>query len=234
MLAAAPRQLRLWLSEPVALDFTTIELIDSTGRRTPVAAHSDAASLAMTVRGGSASTSILLIDLPALPPSAYRLSWRTLSSGDLHVTSGSIVFGVQRAANLAPVAAAATLPPPAEVLLHWLNFGALATLIGALALALLALPVLKSQPQTVGRRSQVASQIDAATCDLRSATCNRIRGRLLSSRCGQPWHSSCLEIGLLLVQAASSADAQAAVADNIRRLLDGSRLWQRTGCSAKG
>jgi copper transport protein len=201
VLGAPPKQIRLWMSEPVALGFTTVELIDSTGQRIPVAARSDAASLALTVRGAGTSTALLLIDLPALPPSAYRLSWRTLSSGDLHVTSGSIVFGVQRAVDLAPVAATAPAPPPAEVLLRWLNFGALAALVGALAIAHLALP--------------------AATKP------TRIRARLLRLALCSSLTAFALGIGLLLTQATGSGSQQESSIDNLWRIISGTSYGGR-------
>jgi copper transport protein len=136
-LAAAPEHVRLWFSEPVALTFTTLELVDGDGRRIPVQAHSDAASLALAVRSGEAGGAVLVVvDLPKLAPNAYRLNWRTISNSDLHSTAGTLVFGVQRSVDTA-APAFASAPAPLEVALRWLNLAALATLLGALALALL-------------------------------------------------------------------------------------------------
>ena len=128
-LANAPDQVRLWFNEPILLDFATFELVDTDGKRISVhPTRSDAGSLFLVV-----------IRLPALAPNAYRLSWKAVSSGDLHVSSGSIVFGIQHAADLAPVGATTNAPQPFQIAWRWLNFGALATLIGALALAFLVL-----------------------------------------------------------------------------------------------
>jgi copper transport protein len=141
VLGTPPRQVRLWFSEPVALHLTAIELIDGGGRRfAATSVRGNAASLAAAVRSDQLTAAEVLIELPSLPPGVYRLSWRTLSSADLHNTAGTIVFGVQR--NIAGTSAAATEPLPAlpEVALRWLDLGALSGLLGALALALLALP----------------------------------------------------------------------------------------------
>jgi copper transport protein len=139
-LGAAPQQLRMWFSEPIALGFTTLELVDGDGRHIPVQAHADAASLAVAVRAGeSAGAVLVVIDLPKLAPNVYSLHWRTLSNNDLHSTEGSLIFGVGRTADHATTAVAALAPSPLEVALRWLNFGAIAGLLGALAVAWLAI-----------------------------------------------------------------------------------------------
>ncbi|HEX5689786.1 MAG TPA: copper resistance CopC family protein, partial [Roseiflexaceae bacterium] len=79
-LSSAPQQVRLWFSEPVALGFTTLELVDGEGRRIPVTAQSDAASFALAVRSpeaANASTVLMVVELPPLKPNIYRLNWRT-------------------------------------------------------------------------------------------------------------------------------------------------------------
>jgi len=102
VLGGPPRQVRLWFSEPVALGFTSFDLVDSAGTYIAVAAHTDAASAALAARNQGASAAEVILDLPALPPSVYRLRWTALSNTDLHNTAGSIVFGIQRATDGAP------------------------------------------------------------------------------------------------------------------------------------
>jgi copper transport protein len=63
-----------------------------------------------------------------------------LSTDDLHLRHGSIVFGVQTAAGGAAAATPDYAPQPFEVIARWIDFVALASLIGALALMLLTLP----------------------------------------------------------------------------------------------
>src|SRR3990172_6652491 len=136
-LAEAPQQVRLWFSEPVALSLTTIELIDGDGQRVPVTAvRWDG----VVDQSSSESLGALVIDLPRLEPNAYRLTWWTLSNEDAHVASGSIVFGVQILAEITSAPVAVTAPPAIEVALRWLNFTALSLLVGALVIALVALP----------------------------------------------------------------------------------------------
>lgn len=141
VLVAPPPQIRLWFSEPIALNLTTLDLVDANGRHIPIKGlRGDAAALAVAVRSEGAGAAEVAIDLPSLLPSVYRLSWRTLSNTDLHNTSGLIVFGVQRDTAGASASVAEALPSSLEIGLRWLNLGALAGAFGALALALLGLP----------------------------------------------------------------------------------------------
>lgn len=135
-LSAAPNQVRLWFSEPVAANFTLLELMDGAGRRIPLTARIEANSegAAEVVQGEEGPAVLAVVDLPALTPDVYRLTWRTLSSNDLHDTAGTIVFGVQRAVDAPSLPAEAPAPQPLEVALRWINLSALAALIGALAI----------------------------------------------------------------------------------------------------
>jgi len=126
VLAEAPKQIRLWFSEPVSVDLSKFEVTDGHGQR-----------LTTTVQADNADEALIIIDLPALSPDAYRVAWDALSTDDLHITRGSIVFGVGMAADSAAVAQASAAPQPLEVVIRWADFVALATLIGALALQLL-------------------------------------------------------------------------------------------------
>lgn len=140
VLDAAPAQARLWFSEPILLEFTTVELIGSDGQTVEITG----------MRLDAANPKELIVDLPPLPPNAYRLAYRTLSTEDIHPSTGFIVFGVQQAADLPPSAAVtATAPSPLEVALRWLNFGAMATLAGGLAIALGVLPSGNSDPESI-------------------------------------------------------------------------------------
>ena len=126
-LAEAPRQIRLWFSEEVALNLSKFAVIDSAGQSISIdAVHSEAADPAQVT-----------LDLPELKPSAYRVTWDALSTDDLHITSGSIVFGVQTAAGSA-VAQIESAPATTDVLARWIDFVALTTLIGAVVMALVA------------------------------------------------------------------------------------------------
>ncbi len=149
VLNASPGHLRLWFSEPLLLNFTSFELIDSHGRPiTLTNFHLD-----------DQDPAEIVIDLPGLKPDAYRLTWKTVSSDDLHTSTGSLVFGVQQAAEIAAGNEATPSPSPIEVLLRWLNFGALAGVVGALAVAFLLLPLaLRALPAQIDDQILVLSR----------------------------------------------------------------------------
>lgn len=130
VLAEAPRQIRLWFSEEIALNLSKFAVIDTAGGAVPIT----------SVQADAVESALIIIDLPELKPSAYRVSWDVLSTDDLHLRHGSIVFGVQTAAEGAAAATPEYVPQPFEVMARWIDFVALASLIGALALTLLALP----------------------------------------------------------------------------------------------
>ncbi|HWQ14411.1 MAG TPA: copper resistance protein CopC [Roseiflexaceae bacterium] len=188
MLDTAPSEVRLWFSEPIALGLTTIELTDSDGRRIPVTARLDAASQALALRSGTAGEAALVVDLPRLAPNAYRLSWRTMSGDDLHAVAGTVVFGIGRAPDQATPAAVTPSISAVEVALRWLDRGALATLVGALAVRALA--------ATAGRRPL------AGGIRTRSAMSRAI----LRLALGSALLAVVAEIGLLLAQAIAAGD----------------------------
>lgn len=130
-LAHAPRTLRLGFSEHVVLAATRITVTDGRGRSLPatglrlLSGHTDIEEPATVVA-----------DLPALPREAYRISWETLSSDDLHRTAGIVVFGVGRPVTAGRVSE--SLPRPEEAALRWLVLlGLSGALGGALARQLL-------------------------------------------------------------------------------------------------
>ena len=96
--------------------------------------------------------------LPTLHRSSYRVSWETLSSDDLHRTSGVLVFGVGQAVTAGGLDEPA--PPPLEAALRWLVLvGLSGALGGALALHLLAPASAVGAPHTgrrVGRGARAA------------------------------------------------------------------------------
>ncbi len=127
-LQATPTELRLQLSESVERDYTRVELTDGLGRQVPLAGVRLLGALGARTK----SPSSVVVPLPPLPPDVYRVSWRTLSSDDLHATDGVFVFGVGR--SVAP--SATTVPRdrpsrPGEVGLRWLILLSVGTALGA-------------------------------------------------------------------------------------------------------
>lgn len=109
----SPAVVELQLTEQVELAATKVSLVDGGG-------HSLGTGPPSLVRGADAGREdpvTLRIPLPVLSPDTYRLSWQTLSSDDLHVTAGTLVFGVQRAVMPAEAGRPADpLPAWSEVL----------------------------------------------------------------------------------------------------------------------
>jgi copper transport protein len=121
----APPDLQLQFSEPVVVAATRIEIADADRRTFQVGpVH----LLAAATGAGKAGPVTLVAALPSLPRNAYRVSWETLSSDDLHRTSGVLVFGV--AQQVAAGGFHESLPRPDEASLRWLVFLALAFALG--------------------------------------------------------------------------------------------------------
>jgi copper transport protein len=105
-LAQGPEYLRLGFSEHVVLPATTVTLTDSAGRVHPVAGL----RLVTDDVADTEEPSTIVADLPDLPRDTYRVAWQTLSSDDLHRTSGTLVFGVRTSVRPAPFHETPPLP----------------------------------------------------------------------------------------------------------------------------
>ncbi len=90
VVARAPERLALYFSEHVVPEATTIEVVDGSGR---VLELGDL-RLESDEPEDIEVPSVVTASLPDLPRDAYRVRWSTLSSDDLHRTSGFFVFGV--------------------------------------------------------------------------------------------------------------------------------------------
>jgi len=128
VLATAPRQVRLWFTEPIAPQFSAVQLINAQGQSiNPI-----------KIDTAATQEDMLVIALPELAPGVYNLAWKTFSGDDGHVTQGQLVFGVGVGADKATFALdTPTALPWAEALLRWLTYGTQISLIGALAIVLL-------------------------------------------------------------------------------------------------
>ena len=125
-LPAAPAELQLRFTLPVELPATRVVLTDDAERPFAVGIPRATAST-------PAGVTAVAVGLPVLGRGSYRLSWRTISVDDLHVTSGVVAFGVQQDAP--PPAEISDPPPdPTESAARWIGFGGLAALLGAAGL----------------------------------------------------------------------------------------------------
>jgi copper transport protein len=132
-IAVAPRQIRLEFDEDVAGSLSAVVLSGArTGRVSGV-----------VVNGSGRS---LLVSVPPLDKDTYVLNWRSASADDLHPTEGTLTFGVGGVVPVAtdhgpdPSRAARLDTGLGEVVLRWVDFSAIAVLIGALALLAVCLP----------------------------------------------------------------------------------------------
>jgi copper transport protein len=137
VVSTSPGQLQLRFSEAIEAGATHVDVVGSDG----TAHHPTRIELISSPAKGSGSAGgpvLLVLDLPALHPDAYRVSWETVSSDDLHRTSGVFVFGLQHAVT----AAGWHENPPAlaESGLRWLLFLAFALALGGTLLARLYRP----------------------------------------------------------------------------------------------
>ena len=121
MLAFAPTQMRFWFSEPLEIEFTTITLQDGNDKTRRLKLHAD-----------PYDPSVIVADLPELPPNAYRVNWRTVSDEDLHIISGSVVFGIQQSVSREGSRQTQNTTPFAEAGLRWIGLLAFAAVMGCL------------------------------------------------------------------------------------------------------
>ncbi len=210
VLDAAPHELHLQFSESVVLSSTLIDIVDSVGR------HYTPGDLTVVTAGDGADTEEpveIVGTLPTLDTGAYRVSWETLSSDDLHRTSGVLVFGVGETVTAGGLVEPS--PRAFESALRWVMFLGLAgALGGALAARLLGAvrPPFAASTLTARdvRRATGVSLGGAATgvvvsavllADQLSAVAGP--GDLLRGSYGVRW--GLRETGLLLLAAAAAA-----------------------------
>ena len=80
---AAPREVRLWFSEPLESAFSKLHVLDASGKSVDTGdGHVD-----------PGDRTILTATLAGLPPGTYRVVWRVVSI-DTHVTEGDFTFDV--------------------------------------------------------------------------------------------------------------------------------------------
>ena len=131
-LAGAPDRIHLVFTQAVAVGLSKVELVDSAGRKVTLDG----------LAGDPADPTVMVIDPPALPADAYRLSWRVVSNDDLHPSIGTLVFGVGVTSSVAVPAGSAVnaLASAPETVDRWLDLLALAVLVGAICLLHLGVP----------------------------------------------------------------------------------------------
>lgn len=129
MLATAPVQIRLWLTEPVEPKYSAIQLRDITGAEVSIPPS--------TV--DSQDPKQVYVTLEQLPDGLYTVVWSVVSAADGHRTEGSFPFtiGVSAQPAAATPAPVEQKLPSAEVAVRWFNFLALVWGIGSIAFMVL-------------------------------------------------------------------------------------------------
>ena len=79
----SPRAVRLWFTEPLEPAFSSVRVLDKSGKEVDAGdSHVD-----------SAEPMVLAASVPALAPGTYRVVWRVVSI-DTHVTEGDFTFDI--------------------------------------------------------------------------------------------------------------------------------------------
>ena len=156
VLDRAPQTLTLGFTEHVEQSATTVDILDGDGRHWAVTslvvrpADGDPAA-AGTDESGTETPVDVVAGLPPLPPNVYHISWRTLSSDDLHTTSGTVVIGVQREVSAASAAPRPGGPGARETILRALALTGGSLLVGGPALVLVMAVVNRRRPTVLDR-----------------------------------------------------------------------------------
>ncbi len=137
VLPTAPEVIRLWFTEPLEPEFSSITLRDGTGERvdTPPSQVAPDDPMQLQLVPGD------------LPDGVYTVAWRVVSSADGHLTVGSfpITIGEAAAGQSAAPLIDETIPFDSAVV-RWLNFISLALLVGGVAFMLFVWRLAFPQP----------------------------------------------------------------------------------------
>jgi copper transport protein len=138
----APAEIRLWFSEALEPEFSSISLRDSQGQlvNTPPSIVDAGDPAQMVMQPGE------------LPEGLYTVTWRVLST-DGHSTEGSFAFGIG-----VPVTTSSTIPlidetvPPESAAIRWFSLLSMSLAVGSVAFWLFVWKPSASQTPAVERR----------------------------------------------------------------------------------
>ena len=123
VLASSPEEIRLWFTEPLEPEFSSITIRDSNGEELPLPAVtiSPDAPLEMALKPDN------------LSDGTYTLSWKVVSTADGHATHGSFPFAVGEAVDISLTQNEATeILTPQDSLIRTLNLLAFALSNGSI------------------------------------------------------------------------------------------------------
>ena len=136
-LRESPTRITLFMTEPLQHDYSSVTVLDSSGRRRDIGAteFSDANATQMSVR------------VLRLEAGVYTVVWRTLSQVDGHTWNGSYVFSVLHPDGSAPAGTGVDVdlsrpgpPAAADAAVKAVGLAALVLFVGALFTALVLRP----------------------------------------------------------------------------------------------
>ena len=131
ILGESPRDVQMWFTEDINMDFSTFRVLDANGQLIPLD----------NIRRDDTDRKLVTLTLPVLENGAYTVSWHVLSAIDGHDSEGFIVFGVGGNADLTAVPRTKidTAVPWLESTLRWINYLSLSIVIGAITILYLVL-----------------------------------------------------------------------------------------------
>jgi methionine-rich copper-binding protein CopC/putative copper export protein len=157
-LAAAPRTIELRFTEHVVLEATEVTVTEPNGHQLALSGL----SLVESDEDREAPSTVVA-PVPTLGVGAYHVSWSTLSSDDLHKSSGTFAFGVQSEVQAA--GPSETNPDLFELVGRWAVLAGLGAGLGAVVVGRLLgrLPVDRGRMPRAWLRRQAARLLVAAT-----------------------------------------------------------------------
>jgi copper transport protein len=132
ILMETPAQIRLWFSEDVDPELSSVRVLDENGRVIPVGP---------TISPDSSRANIVSVSLPKLSMGRYTVIYAIQSRLDGHINNGSITFQVGTAASLTravepPGSGSSDFFAMVGIVLRWGYYVALALLTGCFVIAL--------------------------------------------------------------------------------------------------
>jgi copper transport protein len=129
-----PEQIRLWFSEAVVPQFSSVKILDVEGNLIPT----------VSIQGDPGDPTFLQVELPVLAQGIYSVSWNVISGSDGHLSRGYIVFSVGESsagANFPQTSKKISLllATILDVTLLWLNYLTQIILTGSLGILLFVL-----------------------------------------------------------------------------------------------
>jgi copper transport protein len=127
-LTESPSTVRLWFSEPVAIKFSKVRLLDINGSEVG----------RVELEQDPQTPRLVEVNLPPLNKGLYSLAWQVFSAADGHDTTGLLVFGVGIAPQDHPSPGGSSIqaPRPEQALIRGVSDICGCALFGSLVIAL--------------------------------------------------------------------------------------------------